>query len=456
MINFSKTQIVLIILLVLFIQINNTLAVSDSIDVIQQVTGGCNNNGICEPEFGEDYENCSADCPAPQPPSGGGAVFFPDTTPPLIYDLSISKITLDSAEISWKTNEASLCQFFWGQSEEYKEGSISETTFYLKHLTKLVDLLPETTYHFKIQCRDTSQNESQIKDQKFITLTLPDVVPPANVSNFEAIPDDSQILLNWENPPESDFKGVKIIRSRQFYPTDPDEKFVVYNEKGSSFADAYLENDKRYYYTAFSYDQSGNYSSGAIVSAVPFCEIPPEMLPEMPPELPPEEVPLEIGELTIEDFHFIQNGQEIFLKESKLELPKEGNLLINIPYEKVPEVLKTIMVTLEKDGKFFSFLLRINQEKTFYEATIVLPEPGIYPLTLTILDYKNQTFKKIYGQIEIKGEIQPLPEPWYKKILSQFYLYIFFILLIILILILIIVILLSKKKKKEYGPDTET
>ena len=77
------------------------------------------------------------------------------------------------------------------------------------------------------------------------------------------------------------------------------------------------------------------------------------------------------------------------------------------------------MVTLEKGDKFFSFLLRINKEKTAYLATFLVPqEAGIYPITITILDYKNQTLKKIKGILEVKGLLiisPPSKKPWYKE-----------------------------------------
>jgi hypothetical protein len=77
------------------------------------------------------------------------------------------------------------------------------------------------------------------------------------------------------------------------------------------------------------------------------------------------------------------------------------------------------MVTLEKEKKSFSFLLRVNKEKTAYQTTLISPEEArVYPLTFTILDYKNQTLKKISGQLEVV-EAKPVPKvPWYRKIIN--------------------------------------
>ena len=193
-----------------------------------------------------------------------------------------------------------------------------------------------------------------------------DITSPLNVSGFEAIPGDEQIILNWENPPDEDFLGVRIKGSTEFYPSSPDEGILVYDGSGETFLAVGLKNGVRYYYTVFSYDRAGNLSSGAIVSAVPQKEKPPvpPAPPVPPPPVPPvPPLPPAIEELELEDFSFWQEG-ELLLEEEKIKAKTDKPLRIALDYEKVPEVLKTIMVTLEKEGKYFSFLLRINEEKT--------------------------------------------------------------------------------------------
>lgn len=437
------SKILIIIIFTLFIPIFQSLAVSNDTGVILQVTGvppvcdndgvcdagedatncpadcGCDNNGICEAARGEDSNNCPLDCPATVIyPSIGEA----DFTPPTIYNLRVKDITLISAVIEWEVTEYALCQLFWGKTIDYKEGVILEKDYTpLKHSTSLTGLSSDTLYHFKVNCRDRSSNELETRDQKFTTLSPPDFTPPANVLNFEAITGDGKIELKWENPSDPDFKGVRIIRNDKFYPSDPWTGDLIYDGKETSFLDAGLTNGMRYYYTAFAYDKAGNYSSGAIVSAVPQRpllpgEIPPEIIPppeEILPEIPP---PPEIEKLTLDDFDFIQGGEKVPIIEGKIEIRPGALQTISIDYEKVPEVLKTIMVTMEKDGKFFSFLLRINKEKTAYLATLVPPESGMCSLTLTILDYKNQALKKIPGQLIVKEtEVPSLPIPWYEK-----------------------------------------
>jgi hypothetical protein len=415
----------LIILFILITPINLALAVSDSVQVTQEVyicdqdgiceafqrenetncssDCGCDFDKNCEPERKETYNNCPSDCPVLTP--SGTAIF--DTIPPIIFDLLIEKITPDSAIIFWKTNEPSLCQVFFGETLEYEKGSLSETTFSFKHSSELTNLFPETTYYFKIKCKDANQNESEIKDQKFSTLALPDLIPPANIRNFEAIPGDRKISLFWQNPPDPDFKAVKIMRSTDFYPLSPKEGTLVYDNSGTFFVDKDLINGTKYYYTAFSYDFAGNYASGAMISAIP------------QPPLPPEIILPEIEKITLKDFEFFQEEKRLPLIEEKRILAEpEKPLTISIDYQKVTEFTKTIMMILEREEKVYSYLLKLDPEKKKFETNITPPEPGLYSLKFLLLDNQNRVLKEILGQLQIKKiEIIPPPKiPWYKNL----------------------------------------
>lgn len=225
-----------------------------------------------------------------------------------------------------------------------------------------------------------------------------DTTPPANVSGFLAGAGDRQVSLKWQNPSDADFSKVRIVRSQDFYPANPRDGVEVYDGKGESFIDSDLANGATYYYTAFAYDDLGNYASGAMAQAIPGAS---GITPVTIPEIPVVVAPPEIERIDLSQFDFIQNGQKIVPVNGAITIDRSQPFTISIPYDSVPEVLKTMMVTLKQGDKVFSFLLRANQEKTVYEATLVPPDPGVYPFTITILDYKNQAFKKITGELDI-------------------------------------------------------
>jgi hypothetical protein len=434
---YRKILITVISIEVLFNPILTVSAQTGEAGVSLEVTGSpiCNNNSLCEPSQGETTSNCPLDCPA----ATGGSVFIPDTAPPIVFNLLLSEITVNSAKIAWETNEPALCQLMWGKTQEYELESIIETGLYEKHADKLTNLLSGTAYHFKISCRDAAKNESETGDQILTTLFPQDILPPANISDFSAKEGDQKIDLSWKNPQDTDFKGVKIVRSTGFYPDNPNSGVVIYNGDGENFTDTAVKNGIRYYYTAFTYDKAGNYSSGAIVSGYPHK--PGEIVP--PIEIPTSTIPItsEIEKLNLNDFDFIQEGKKIVQKDGHFDFKEGMPLTASIVYEKVPEVLKTIMVTLTQGEKVFSFLLRINKDKTRYEASIAAPDPGIYPLTMTILDYQNQKLKTIKGELVITGEM--IQKTFCQKWAAYIY--------IVAIIIILIIIYLIWRKRKNRG-----
>ncbi len=434
----------------------SALAVGDQTEVNLTVSSSCG-DGTCQ--SGEDYTSCPADCPAPPPeevpevPPGHGP---PDLNAPVISNLSVTA-TYNSALISWKTNEPAESVLKWGKTEDYELGSLAEISFSTVHSTSLINLDPETVYYFRIDSRDEFGNIGKLEKQKFTTLVLPDLTPPANVSNFVlSNVDNKAIKLDWENPTDPDFNAVKIVKSTKFFPTSLIDGSLIYDGKGTNFLDKDVKVGVRYYYTIFSYDTSNNYSSGAIGSMViPKPGVP--LPPEFPPVVPPELVPPAIEKIQPEDFNFSQNDRPLALTDGKIDANPNEPLKILLHYEKVPEVLKTILVTLTEpssERKTFSFLLKANKEKNVYEAVLApLKKPGLYPATISILDYKNQTLKKIKTYLLVQGEEitvkQPFPAICKTLLLTFLYIWVLPIGLIILLLILLAVLILRRRRKKE-------
>ncbi len=411
----------------------NTLCGNGSCDSGETPTNcprdcGCNYNGICEPARGENYQNCLSDCPVPKKP--GGKV---DIVPPAIYNLFVSKITLNSAKISWETDEEALCQLHWGRTADYREKAASEDSFSLKHSTLLTGLSPDATYHFKVFCEDKRGNDNETKDQRFSTLSPPDIVPPANVSKFEADPRDKEIILSWQNPPDFDFDGVRIVRSDYSFPSGPFEGELVYEGDAVYFIDTGLENGTRYYYSAFAYDKNRNYSSGAVATAIP--GIPPE--PLKPPLAP--EIPEEIKELKLSDFDFFQNGKKLPLIEGKLiRAEPYDSITVSINKEKMPKIVKTATFAIEEKSNISVYLLRINE--TAYQASFSLGV-GYFPFDIIVFNKDFQRLKVLEGAIEI--EERPLiVTSWYKN--YSFWLYVIIILLIFFVLLLLLVWITKK------------
>ena len=417
---------------------------------------GCNNNGSCESARGEDSSNC-ADCQV-----GRGGEVTSDQEAPTIYDVKIFNVGYTAASVSWKTTEDALCKLYLGKTAGYEMAVYSGTRYLTTHFNNSSFLTAATLYHFQVVCEDFVGNKGQTIDYVFLTSSL-----ISNVADLAAQPQEKIIDLEWRSPKEKDFKEVVIVRSEKFYPQAPEDGTIIFQGKNEKFQDAGLISGKEYYYTVFSYDKFGNRSSGAIISATTLLpgEKPPVVKPPVGPVI--EEPPIEVAKLKLEDFDFFQDGQKLAFKNGKLTLISASPLTISIDYEKVPEVLKTIMVSLEKDNKYFSFLLRINQDKTKYTATFAPPEPGIYPMSVYVLDYKNQTLKDIKTWLEIKGAMISevvKKNGWLNKdlllnVVDLIFPYIILALLAIIIILLLkgatrIFLKISKNKKEKSAVNT--
>ena len=108
------------------------------------------------------------------------------------------------------------------------------------------------------------------------------VGPPNDVANFTATSGDGQVTLSWTNPTDADFKGtmVRYSTGEEVYPTSHSVGTLVCDKQtppGSSdgFTITGLENGIKYNFSAFTYDETGNYSETAYVSATPIASGPP-------------------------------------------------------------------------------------------------------------------------------------------------------------------------------------
>lgn len=101
-----------------------------------------------------------------------------------------------------------------------------------------------------------------------------DLTPPGSTTQLTANVGDATVLLQWQNPIDSDFNGAKIIRSSVATITDAtvtgatatDNSVFVTQlpDSDSSFRDTTtngLVNGTLYYYSVFARDVAGNYSN---------------------------------------------------------------------------------------------------------------------------------------------------------------------------------------------------
>lgn len=370
----------------------------------------------------------------------------------IIYDLNINPSHIES-DISFKTNMISQAKVFWGITPDFEMGSLSVLFYGTEHKVKLTGLSEGVTYFTKIEATNIYGVSTHVLSS-FRTIKEVEEVSLANPSNFIARGKTDSIDLSWNNPIDERFDSVRIVRSDNFFPKDQFDGYPIYEGKGEFISDKDVEEGKTYYYAAFAKSKDGKYSSGSLASAKvlspgeieikvgdPFANIPQVF-----------DVDPIIKELTISDFEFIQQGRLLAnLGNGTIAIDGSKNLLIRLKYDKVPEILKTIAITLtdpEDENKVFTFLLRVNSNKTAYEATIgALGKSGNYSMSIIILDYQNQGLKKIYGNLRALVFDSDIANRFTKQIDFSGFI-VSFIFIIIFLIILIIIRKIFKKDEK--------
>ena len=302
--------------------------------------------------------------------------------------------SLTTAYIRWKSNYTSLGVLSYGETNEYELGVVETgETFKNTHEVVLTNLRPGRTYFFKVEAKTVGGKVVTLTTSSFTTRSaIPssaDDLKPLNVSNFRAEVDGDNVRLVWQNPQEDDYNQTRIVRGDDFYPEDPEDGEVIYQGSGEMHTDlgALTEHNARYY-TAFVSDQEGNVSSGAVV----------RVRKEGDEIFIDSDVPL----VSFEEIGFFQDGQTLTAKNGIITLDASKVLTLALPYEALPEHLKTITVELQNEaGEAFSFLLRVNDEKSAYLARVApLGKAGAYPLSLSIFDFKEGSVSTTKGRID--------------------------------------------------------
>lgn len=373
-------------------------ASSDSVQVNQNVVN-CNDNGMCE--AWESTTSCPGDCSGMgggHHHKGGGGVFMrPDTEKPEILNLRIEP-ELNSVQISWGTNENAIAKVYWGETQSYREGSLSEIFFSKSHAVKIENLPESSRFFLKLSVSDASGNKTVIRGLSFVTLSPPDTEAPANVSGLRAKVLRNSVLLMWKNPRDEDFAEVRVTKRESFFPRDFLEGKVIYEGRGTSARDREVKKGVRYYYSVFSRDRSWNYSSGANVSAFFGTRKPAEKK-----ETVEKKIPEELKKLSLFDFDFTQEGKKISFVGNRIKIKADKNLKISVDADKIPKDVKKISLKLgnpKNPSESFFFTLKLNKEKGIFE-TIISPskEDISYPLSINLTGRKNEEMKKIAAEI---------------------------------------------------------
>jgi len=392
--------------------------------------------------------------------SGSGTWSFStgNTTPVVISGVLVTT-SATSALVAFNTSASALATISWGTTTAYSDGTAGELGYSLSHSLAISGLLSDTVYYFSIAAHDISNNQATPYTGTFTTTSLPpppDTTPPANPSMLAATPSYTSIALSWTNPSDADFQAVRVMRKTSGYPSSSTDGIMVYDGVAGSAIDSGLSEGTTYYYTAFARDASLNYSSGSIASATTLVTPPP--IPPADPTPPPitptpggstptdpsspsspttpvTPTPPDTGtatttvifppitstssgpfvdfpitgtpsagflSLTLGDFIFTQSGgARLVPRNGVMRTDGEQNIIVSISYDKLPDVLKTISITVvdpNNGNRQSSYLLSVNKEKTVFQGVVpAFNGEGMYAFVVDILDHEKQGLMKISG-----------------------------------------------------------
>ncbi len=204
--------------------------------------------------------------------------------PPVISRVRVESITDRSAVVLWDTSVEATGLVTYGATDLYGS-SVNEGATLRSHQVSLSGLTLNTTYHFKVASTGLNGLSTESGDATF--RTLGDITAPSNVADFQAIAGDARITLSWTPPTDADLGSVAIVRSDDHFPTSPTDGRVIYRGMATSTIDTGLVNGTHYRYTAFAFDSTNNFSSGAFADAIPVETILPPTTTSTPPIVPP-------------------------------------------------------------------------------------------------------------------------------------------------------------------------
>jgi len=101
---------------------------------------------------------------------------MPGLTPTIISDVNTYAITHNSACITWSTNVIATSQIEYGTNNSYGFTTNLNASLVLHHSVCLNNLIPQTTYHFRIKSKNAIGNETTDIDRIFSTTATP--LPP--------------------------------------------------------------------------------------------------------------------------------------------------------------------------------------------------------------------------------------------------------------------------------------
>lgn len=331
----------------------------------------------------------------------------PGQTAELLIDVSRVEVGQETVEIVWETTVQSQSSVRWQRADGSGQSFVQANDDYGRtHTTRITGLDSGTRYEIELTAE--AQNSDTQTRREIVQTELPD--GPQSVTDLRSnLTGDGGVQLTWNNP-DGQYDYVRVTRRSDFFSNEPLAGELVYEGLDQRIVDSDIRAGETYFYSVFTRSEDGQWSAPALTAIyVPQQGETPETDPidDIVSDQPeaPEETRILLSDLTFADLIFSQGRLLADSENKEVNLTAEKLFSVGLDYEKLPEVLKTVVVTIthpESDDKSFSFLLRADSQQNFYKATVGgLETPGEYEVEVTVLDYKYRRVKTLTGQIRV-------------------------------------------------------
>ncbi len=131
-------------------------------------------------------------------------------------------------------------------------------------------LTHDTTYYYSLYAYDKAINTNYSAAVTVLVNIPVDVNAPSAPQPLTRTPYNGYIRFTWSDPAESDYEGVRFAYDSTVTPATPNDGTYVQVPKNTQMVEiSGLDNDTRYYFSVFSYDEIPNYSSPVQLSEQP-------------------------------------------------------------------------------------------------------------------------------------------------------------------------------------------
>ena len=180
-------------------------------------------------------------------------VSAPDSTPPVIQNVSLSSITATGAVVTWETDEPANSQVMICDPGEVCTWTEPDEALVTNHSVTLSDLDPNTTYHLTLISEDESENET-IYERDFTTSAQADTTAPV-ISGVEvSATTDISATIEWSTDEEATSQVEYGTTVDYGSTTTLDEELTT----SHSVTVTDLKADTTYHFRIKSRDTSGN------------------------------------------------------------------------------------------------------------------------------------------------------------------------------------------------------